>query len=236
MNAPPRYSQRARQWRGQRSRLVLQAPARLCYLRRAVPLAYLAAMPASPQLVDDDVSRRLIELRHDGKPWQDCARELGCSINSLKTRARRLRDARQWKLTNGKAARGAPSTDRGRPRAEVPRIPVSIRVTPSTAEALRGLALTTEMRLGEVVAEAMQREVERAAKTRPSRTPLGLDPGERVDLLGGHRTETISVNVPRPLYDEVIALAPKDPAMSTIFGVVSRLLVDLNYRFVDCDN
>lgn len=193
-------------------------------------------MPVLQTPADDDVSRRLIDLRHAGKTWQECAQELDCSANALKTRARRLRDAGQWRLVNGKLARGAPSIQRGRPRAAIPRTPVSIRVTPSTAIALRSLAESTGLRLGEIVTEAMQRAIDRANRKRPSRTPLGLTPGESIDLVAEHRIDTISVNVPQPVYDDCIALAPDEPAMSTIYAAVARLLTDLNYRFVDVDN
>jgi hypothetical protein len=188
----------------------------------------------TPSLPVDEVARRLIDLRHEGTSWSRCAELLGYSVDALKTRARRLRDAEAWLLADGSPACGQPSLSRGRPKNRVPTVPVSPRFSPDTAEALRMVARCAGLRLGEVVAEAMQRAVDRSEGRRPSTLPCGLERGEIAELCDGQHTETISVNVPLPIFDACTALDPSRPAMTVIAEVVTRLLVDLNYRLVDC--
>ena len=178
--------------------------------------------------------RRLITMRHGGASWRDCSAELGRTPAALNIVARRLRDRGEWTLANGKPAQGAPRAgSRGRPRNAIPSAPVSLRFAPDVAAALRGLSRDAGKREGEVVAEAMQRALARHLGKRVSRTPLDLEPGERVDVCDGLRSETIAVNVPRPLFDDLIAaLGSADYPMTLIGDAVHRLLHDLNYRLV----
>lgn len=195
-------------------------------------------MPAlsKPPPAADSLDQRLIALRHAGTPWPECARRLLHSVAALRMRANRLRDAGEWKTPDGKPARGAPKPGgRGRPRLVVPNVPASIRLAPDAANALRTVAACASLRLGEVVAEAMQRAVDRAANKRVSRPPLGLDPGEPFDLCDGNKSETLSVNVPKPLYEAFIATTPGKQPTSAIADAVHRLLRDLNYRLVECE-
>lgn len=185
---------------------------------------------------DADINRRLIDLRHAGKSWPAIERELNLSEPALRMRANRLRDAGEWTLPNGKPANGAPkSNGRGRPRNPVPKLPVSIRFAPDVANALRTVAACAGLRLGEVFTEAMQRAVARAAGEHVDRTPLGLDPGEAFDLCDGNVSVTLSVNVPRDVYEALVATAPADSPNTVIADAVYRLLRDLNYRLVECE-
>lgn len=190
-----------------------------------------AAAPEAPSL-----ARRLITMRHQGASWDDCATELGRSSAALNIIARRLRDRGEWKLANGRTARGAPRVgQRGRPRNVIPSAPVSLRFAPDVAATLRTVARCAGKREGEVVAEAMRRAVDRLGGRRVSRKPLDLEPGDRFEVCDALRTETMAVNVPKPLFDEMIqAHGPSDPPMSVIADAVHRLLHDLNYRLVDC--
>mgnify|MGYP001767734874 CR=1 FL=1 len=124
--------------------------------RRRAPI--IAAKP------DVDINRRLIDLRHAGTPWPEIVRELHLSEPALRMRANRLRDAGEWKLANGKPAKGAPKPGgRGRPRNDVPKVPVSVRVCADGANALRTVGACAGVRLGEVFTEAMRRHISREA-------------------------------------------------------------------------
>jgi hypothetical protein len=185
---------------------------------------------------DASLVRRLIMLRHGGASWHQCAAELSRTPGALSIVARRLRDRGEWKLANGKPAKGAPRAgQRGRPRNAIPSAAVSLRFAPDVATALRTVARCAGKREGEVVAEAMQRAVTRHGGGHVTRTPLGLERGERFEVCDGLRTETVAVNVPQPVYDSLIqALGSSEYPMSLIADAVHRLLHDLNYRLVDC--
>lgn len=206
--------------------------ARAAYTGSAMPVSATSVAESDPSL-----ARRLITLRHGGASWDACARDLGKSVAALNIVARRLRDRGEWKLANGHAARGAPRVGaRGRPRNTIPSTPISLRFSPDVIAALRTVAQCAGVRVGLVVAEAMQRAVDRQAERRVSRQPLGLDPGERFDLCDGTCTETLAVNVPRPLFDALVdTSASAERAMTQITAAVHKLLRDLNYRLVDCE-
>lgn len=197
---------------------------------------YGLTMPhASNAAEADDIDRRLIDLRHTGTPWDECAKKLHMTTPALQLRARRLRDSKQWRLSDGRPARGAPKRgQRGRPRAIVPRTPISPRFAPDVDAALRTVAACANLRLGEILTEAMQRAVDRAAGERVSKTPLGLDPGSPFQLCNGIRSAVMAVNVPRPLYEALVALDPDKPAMTAIADAAHQLLADLNYQIVEC--
>lgn len=182
-----------------------------------------------------DFARQLIELRHRGVSWEECAKQLGRTASALNLMARRLRDRKEWKLANGRPAKGAPRAGvKGRPRNATPSAAISPRFAPDVADALRTVANMAGVRVGLVIAEAMQRALDRHAKRRVSRTPLGLEPGERFDLVSGNRTITLAANVPKPLYDLfVAAFGEREYTMAAITNAAHRLLADLNYTLVD---
>jgi hypothetical protein len=208
-----------------------------CAFARGAYTAWtMPSPPTSAAASGDTLARRLIIMRHQGASWDACATELGRSAAALNIVARRLRDRGEWKLANGREARGAPRVgERGRPRNAIPSTPVSLRFAPDVATALRTVSRCAGKREGEVVAEAMRRAVARRAERRVSRKPLDLEPGERFELCDGLRTETVAVNVPQPLFDAFIKLHDSSEyPMSLISDAVHRLLHDLNYRLVDC--
>lgn len=186
---------------------------------------------------DSEYTRRLIELRHSGASWKRCGAELGRTRQAMQMQARRLRDAGKWTLPDGSPARGAPvlaGPATGRPRNDIPSVSLSLRFALDVDLLIRELADAADMRLGQVVAEAMTRAVARANRKRVSRTPLGLTPGEPTDVAAGRRSITIGVNVPQPLYEQVEAIRPPDvPMMTLVAEQVHRMLADLNYRLVD---
>lgn len=190
---------------------------------------------SEPETDLSPIDRRLIDLRHAGTSWPDCAKQLRFyTVAALRMRANRLRDAKRWKLANGKPADGAPTRGkRGRPKNAVPNVPVSLRFTVDVVGAVRTVAACAGVREGLVVAEAMQRAVSRAAGKRVPSTPLGLSPGKSFELCDGHKTETISVNVPKPVYDALVGKAAQPNTV--IAEAVHRLLRDLNYRLVECE-
>lgn len=196
--------------------------------------AYTASMSAPASAPAPDFARQLIDLRHRGVPWERCAEQLGRTTSALNIIARRLRDKGEWTLPNGKPAQGAPRAGvKGRPRNATPSAAISPRFAPDVADALRTVANCAGVRVGAVVAAAMQRALDRLAKRGVNRTPLGLEPGERFDLVAGNRTTTLAVNVPQPLYEEfAAAFGSDDYIMTAITDAAHRLLADLHYTLV----
>jgi hypothetical protein len=182
-----------------------------------------------------EFARQLIDLRHRGVPWEECAKQLGRTASALNLAARRLRDQGKWRLANGRPAKGAPRAGvKGRPRNATPSAAISPRFAPDVADALRTIAASAGVRVGLVIAEAMQRGLDRHAKRRVSRAPLGLEPGERFDLVAGNRTTTLAVNVPQAIYEPFAALYGAEGYVATaITDAVHRLLGDLNYTLID---
>lgn len=184
--------------------------------------------------------QQLIDLRHRGATWAVCAAQLGSTSSSLRERACHLRDAKCWTLADGSHAKHAPSAGKlGRPPNKIPTIPVSARFAPDVADALRTVAHCAGVRLGVVIGEALRRFVAAAEGRRLEQYPLGLDPGQPFDLVDHLRSETISVNVPAPVYRAVQACASRlligMPINSVVMYAAHALLQDLNYRFVRSD-
>ena len=186
---------------------------------------------SSPTATDDPLSRALIRMRHGGKPWAACATDLGQSTEALKRRARRLRDSGQWRLANGKPARGAPVKGQlGRPRKDVRSVSVSPRFSPEVAAEIRYVAQLADMREGEVVSEALYRACTRAHGKQVSSVPLGLQRANYV-LPDSPRTATLSVNLPSPVHDDFMkTLSDEAKRMTAIADAVHELLRDLGYR------
>ena len=192
--------------------------------------------------ISDDAVRRLIDLRHAGQTWAQIADVLDCTLSAIKAKAQRLRDAGLWQLADGTPADGAPAKGKlGRPRNDVPSIAVSLRFSPDACAALHAIAEASGLRLGEVVSAALERATQRVQGQDVSAEPFGLDPGAVAKLGTDNRTETISVNVPAPVYAAFMAidqsewsnvLARRDqPPNTLIAAAVDRLLLDLNYIY-----
>jgi hypothetical protein len=103
------------------------------------------------------VTPKLIELRHRGKSWRHCAEQLGQPVDELRELSVQLRDAGRWRI-NGQPARnasvaGLTGAAIGRPRVDS--VGVNVRLPSDIARALREVAEQNDMRLGEVVSEAM---------------------------------------------------------------------------------
>lgn len=188
------------------------------------------------------IDQRLIALRDQDVPWAEVAKELGYTVQALKVRARRIRERGDWTI-NGREARGAPTVNgRGRPRNVVPKVPVSPRFAPEVGAAVRQVAEDAGgLLVGDVVAEAMKRALarrRRRGKNKELDSPFNLDPGKPFKLCNGHRTETLACNVEQPIFEAFsAAFVDEDTPVSTaIAEAVHQLLMDLNYRLVDCED
>lgn len=182
--------------------------------------------------------QRLIDLRHRGATWGECVDRLGGTPASLRGRASRLRDAKQWTLVDGSAAKGAPKAGRlGRPRNKIPTVPVSPRFAPDVAAALRVVAACAGVRLGVVITTAMRRAVDRANGIPLEQYPLGLEPGKPFDLADSRRDITVGVNVSQPAYDALVKHSERlwigAPINTAVTYAAHDLLRDLNYQLVE---
>jgi hypothetical protein len=113
--------------------------------------------------VNDELTRRLIELRHAGTKWTECADLLDVPINDLRRLSTELRDAGRWCLEDGSPARGVSMNGlkprgSGRPRDADPAIAIGTRVMPDVLECLREVASANGITLRATIAAALRRE------------------------------------------------------------------------------
>lgn len=102
-------------------------------------------------------TRQLILLRHRGASWKHCAEQLGKSVEYLRKLSVKLRDSGQWRI-NGQPARnasvaGLSGAPIGRPRVDS--ASVNVRLPIDVVAALHEVAKQNDLRLGEVISEAM---------------------------------------------------------------------------------
>lgn len=164
----------------------------------------------------------LIKLRNANTTWRDCAAQLGKPIEELRALAKQLREAGEWKLPNGQLARGASTAGlsgrpMGRPRNEVPTVCVSPRFAPDVSIALREVANTNGLRVGNVVSWAMASLS--LPKCKPRRVLLGL------------RTEVVSVRVPSTVYNAFMSTREGRP-LTLIAAACEQMLRELGYELV----
>lgn len=171
----------------------------------------------------------IIDAHSRGVPWEEIGASLSPrrSSEAVQLAARRMRRRGEWPVVRD-AVREMPSGP-GRPRNRVRTRAVSPRFAPEVAATLRAVAAAADMRLGAVVEEALARAVARHDGRKVSRAPLGLDPGGKVRIAGGSRSETVSVCVDAETFAALRKITPDVTASAAVHDACARLLQDLHY-------
>lgn len=173
-----------------------------------------------------------------GKTWREIGKlvpDVAGKPRSAETIQRCVRRARQkgeWPPPGLQGTRQQPDGKSGRPRNLRRTRKVSPRFCPGVHEVLITLAEATGMRTGEVIDEALTRDLSRKQGSEVDRLPLGFDPGKVVKIDGGARSVTMSCAVDLKTFEELRAHYPGRKDNSIIHTIALALLRDLNYEVV----
>lgn len=175
----------------------------------------------------------VIEGWQAGKTWAQIGAEIPDargrprSPETVQRYVRRLRKKGEWPA-DVEGVRELPSGI-GRPRNLRRSRKISPRFSVGVTQAIRAVGEAADLRLGEVMTQAIERHLARVSGEKLEPEPLGLVPGASEVVIDGPKSETLSCAVDEESFAALLdKLDTRDN--TAVSEAVVKLLADLNYR------